>query len=143
MNGTLEHPLQMTVSGLPAGATATFTPPALVIGSSPVPVTLTIELPIKSAQTQGTARIPAFAVACVALVGALRRRSGAVWLCLLLLAAMHLSGCGGGFKSLSGSNSGTTTVTAATYTAVVTATTTGVTGDPLVHSQSFTLVVTQ
>ncbi len=141
MSGTLNHVVQFAVAGLPVGATATFLPASLTLGGDSVPLTLTVQLPA----TVGHVHLPfsrrQFPL-CAVLVGALllyRRRSAAALLCAGLCVPLLLSGCGSGFKAgvtqddLSGTHN---------YTAVVTATTTGVLGSPLAHSSSIGLVVT-
>lgn len=143
INGTLNQAVQIAVTGLPAGATATFAPSTFVLGGTSTTVSLTIQLPatLSSTKQPGLPQ-PLYAVLllpCLLPLWSSRRHS----LCLLMLVsgiALGLAGCGSGFKpgvtaaDLSGTR---------TYTAVVTATTTGVLGTPLAHSASVGLVVSR
>jgi hypothetical protein len=67
----------------------------------------------------------------------LRRRG--LMLMALLTSLLCAGGCGGGFRTMATTAPGATT---RTYSAVVTANTTGVLGDPLTHTTALSLVVT-
>ncbi len=141
VNGTLNHVIQLAVTGLPAGATATFLPATLTLGGDSVPLTLTVKLPTTTGRI-GPSLSGRNLPLCAVLVGTLllyRRRSAAALLCLGLCVPLLLSGCGSGFKAGVTQNDLTGTHS---YTTVVTATTTGVLGSSLAHSASVGLVVT-
>jgi sugar lactone lactonase YvrE len=132
----------LSASGLPAGATATFSPATLAAGSGTTTVTLTIQIPQTVAAVQPTdglgRRLAPFALALLLLpfAGRLRRAgrrlSRAVSLLLLLgaglAAAAGLSGCG--------SSSGFFGQQQTTYTVTVTGT-----SGALSHSTTVTLTV--
>ena len=145
-NGTLNHTVQMTVSGLPAGATAVFTPATFTLAGDPVSVNLAITMPVTLAGRGSTGAPPAIALGLFTMLLASSHRltrmarTGAL-LGLLLSAVLCCGGCGGGFRATS-TAPGSTSKTF-NYTAVVTATTTGVLGDALTHTATVGLVVTQ
>ena len=120
-NGTFPGTVTLTASGLPTGATATFSPASVSPGSSSATSQLTIQTAATTARLERhgvswpltAAVLPLFGL-CFA--GARRRR----WLLLRLLALTSLgaittlSGCGGGFglgASLPSPQSYTITVT--------------------------------
>lgn len=142
MNGTLNRAVSLGFDGLPAGATVTVTPMPLTLGSDAVTVTLGIKTAASSALVHAVSLVSAGLVLGWG-VGVRRRcrvrmRFVPILCGLLLGALMGVAGCSGGF--LSGSSTTGQTVSH-TYPVTVTATTTGVTGDPLVHTATFTLVV--
>jgi hypothetical protein len=115
--GGTVFPSQVTfsISGLPAGATATFTPSSIAAGSGPTIVTLTINLPQQTGmlapgrkpgmQPFGRGFAPiALGILLLPFAGKMRRsgkRLGRLCCLLLLLLASAgaitgLSGCGGG-----------------------------------------------
>lgn len=138
MNGTLNHTVVLAVDGLPAGATITTTPSPLQLGSDAITVTLTLKTPASTALRR-TAYLSA---AALLLCFGLRQRSGIslgrMCVMFLLFALLGTAGCSGGY--LSGTSTSAQSV-GKTYPITVTATTTGVTGSPLVHTATFTLVV--
>jgi Big-like domain-containing protein len=97
-----------SVSGLPPGATASFSPASLSVNAGAQTVTLTVRTTATTAWTIAPSigsrlATTSLALLLVPLFGASRmRRRGrkpGPWLCLLLLAGMAttlLSGCGGG-----------------------------------------------
>jgi hypothetical protein len=139
---TFPTAVTLSASGLPLGATATFSPATLAAGSGTTTVTLTIQIPQTGAALQPThdlgRRLAPFALALLLLpfAGRLRRagrRLGRAASLLLLLgaglaAAAGLSGCG--------SSSGFFGQQQTTYTVTVTGTS-GV----LSHSTTVTLTV--
>jgi hypothetical protein len=139
---TFPTAVTLSASGLPAGATATFSPATLAAGSGTTTVTLTIQIPQTAAALQPThdlgRGLAPFALALLLLpfVGRLRhagrRLSRAVSLLLLLsaglAAAAGLSGCG--------SSSGFFGQQQTTYTVTVTGT-----SGALSHSTTVTLTV--
>lgn len=138
--------ITLGVSGLPAGATATFSPASIPANSPATNVTLTITLPAKLAAAPAHAPIGRVAVPVslglllLPFAGRLRR-TGKSWsklACILLLTlagatmAAGVSGCGGG----SGSGSTSTPKGPQTYTLLVSAT-----SGTNVHTTSLTLTV--
>ena len=105
--------VDFTVTGLPAGATATFTPPSIAAGSGPTTITLTVNMPQQTGmlapdrkpgiEPLGRRLAPiALGMLLLPFAGKMRRsgkRLGRIFLLLLLLASagavMGLSGCGG------------------------------------------------
>ena len=117
-NGAIASPVALAVTGLPAGATATFAPASVTPGSSSATSQLTIQTAAPSTQVAGIASIWPLAISVPPLLGLFlaigkRRRR---WLALALVlvaslgAAAALSGCGGGF-SLPGADAKTYTIT--------------------------------
>ena len=139
---TFPAAVTLSVSGLPAGAIATFSPATLLAGSGTTTVTLTIQIPQTGAALQPThdpgRRLAPFALALLLLpfAGQLRRAGRrlkrAVSLLLLLgaglVVAAGLSGCG--------SASGFFGQQQTTYTVTVTGT-----SGTLSHSTTVTLTV--
>ncbi len=106
-DGSLLDPVTFTVSGLPAGATYTFSPASLPAGSGTTTVTLNIQVPTTLAEHKsrpfsvspvayGLLLLPLFALSRNA-----RRRRRFVHLVFLIVfslgLAVSVSGCGGGF----------------------------------------------
>jgi hypothetical protein len=133
---TFPDPVLLTITGLPSGATATFTPGAIPSGSGPLTVTLSIQLPAVTATERPPAEWPtpgaplapvALGLLLTPLAGVRRARRwlrrlprtpfalGAAF--LLLAATAGLSGCGS-----KGSGSGASLPSPTSYTLVVTAT---------------------
>ncbi|MGI4980506.1 MAG: Ig-like domain repeat protein [Janthinobacterium lividum] len=141
INGTLNRPVQFVVTGLPTGATATFAPATLTLGGDTAAVTLTVQLPSTLSRTDVPS--PAFKLlACTFLfAGLLHRRRAVTGILGLALCGICTVGCGSGFRA--GNTAANLPGTTHNYTAVVTATTTGVLGTPLAHSTSIGLVLTQ
>lgn len=142
INGTLNRPVQFAVSGLPAGATATFAPATLTLGGSTTTVTLTVQLPATLSRTE----VPSpglTLLACTLIFSGLlhRRRRAFTGLLGLALFSVCTIGCGSGFRA--GSTAANLPGATHNYTAVVTATTAGVLGTPLAHTTSIGLVLTQ
>ena len=128
VNGGMSSPIQLTATGLPSGATASFSPAYLPPGSSPSSFTVTIQT-IKLAQLQAT---PPWIFAAFLPVFILRRRrrSAACTLALLLLA-----GCGNRVNAGSGSSN------ARSYNVTVLATSTSTTGATVQHTAALTLTL--
>lgn len=141
VNGSLNHVVQFAATGLPAGATAVFSPATLTLGGDSVNVSMTIQLPANVAQGQHGGKTYAPAV-CALLVGFLVLRRKRVIPLLAVMLCVFVAGCGSGFRA--GATQDTLTgATAQTSIAVVTATTTGVLGAALSHSSSVALVVSK
>jgi hypothetical protein len=137
--GAFTNAISLTASGLPAGATAIFSPASVPAGSGSTTVMLAIQAPqtLAAAQRTGGAIIGRVAPLCLALIlfplaARLRRdgkRIGRLLSALLAMAALTvLSGCG--------AFSGALVHTSRTYTVTVTAT-----SGALSHSTTFTLTV--
>ena len=138
--GTYLGPVTFTVSGLPTGATAAFSPSTVAANAGRQTVTLTVQMAATTAMRQAVPRPSAtrglqpFALAFLLLLGLGRmRRHGRnlrrmIYVVLLLIggAATLLTGCGGHTTS---------TQTPETYTITVTATSSN-----LQHSTTFTLI---
>ena len=141
VNGTLNRAVQIAVTGLPSGATATFNPSTFVLGGNSTAVILTVQMPATLASS-GRPGFPALAFVSFLLpLMCVRGRSRTPLLCGLCIsaAAIGLNGCGSGFKP--GVTQADLTSNAKSYTAVITASTTGVLGSPLAHSTSVGLVI--
>ncbi len=143
INGTLNQPVQIAVSGLPSGAKAAFNPSTFVLGGTGTTVSLLIQLPTTLADA-GRHRLPTLPYAALLLPLLCLRRQRRLHLLFavcLTAAALSLDGCGSGFKP--GVTQADLTSTTKSYTAVVTATTTGVLGSPLAHSTPVGLVISK
>lgn len=141
INGTLNRPVQFVVSGLPAGATATFAPATLTLGGDTAAVTLTLQMPptlSRNHAVPGRYKVLAF---LLGILGILPRRRASAALLAMSMFSICLSGCGSGFRA--GTTAANLPGTTHNYTAVVTATTIGVLGTPLAHSTPIGLVITQ
>jgi CSLREA domain-containing protein len=142
MYGSYAGTVNFAVSGLPPGATVTFSPSSIAVNGGPQTITVTIQTAPASAAVQappprssGRQAAP-FALALLLLfgVGGLRKRGRHLLrhlICVALLlaggaAATLVSGCGGGFFARSPEN----------YTITITATC-----GTLQHSTSVTLEV--
>jgi RHS repeat-associated protein len=125
--GIYAAPIGLAVTGLPAGATATFQPASITPGSTGATSTLTVKTSAQKATSQSTgAPIAAFGMFGALLLIGKRRRwglAGCVLTLLLLVIASALSGCG--------SNPPSTT-----YTLTVTGT-----GGSIVQTTTATLIV--
>ena len=142
MYGSYAGTVNFAVSGLPPGATVTFSPSSIAVNGGPQTITVTIQTAPASAAAQAppprsSGRYAApFALALLLLfgVGGLRKRGRHLLrhlICVALLlaggaAATLMSGCGGGFFTQSPEN----------YTVTITATC-----GTLQHSTSVTLNV--
>jgi large repetitive protein len=139
---TFPASVALAVSGLPAGATATFSPATLPAGSAATTVTLTVELPAATAaldRERGTGKLAPFALALLLLpfggcMPKSAKRLGRVVSLLLLLGAgisamAGLTGCGA-------SDNRNIVQTQQTYDVTVTGT-----SGTLSHSATFKLTV--
>jgi hypothetical protein len=143
--------ITLSVTGLPTGATAVFSPASIPANSPATNVTLTVTLPGSAAVVPAkmpfgkTAWPVALGLLLLPFAGRLRR-TGRRWNklgCVLLVTlagammAAGASGCGGGGSgSSSSSSSGSTTPVAQNYTLTVTAT-----AGSDVHTTTLTLTV--
>ena len=105
-NGTYPGSVTLAASGLPAGATATFSEPVLTPGSGSVTSQLSIQTAAKTSAA-GLSGIWPMTLSTVPLMGILiavgRRRKRLFALLVILLASLGavtaMTGCGGGFGS--------------------------------------------
>jgi sugar lactone lactonase YvrE len=135
--GSYAGPVSFTVTGLPTGATATFSPASFEANAGPQAATLTIDAPAATAMNQNhSARNTAlFALLLLPLWGVRKRKGLARLLCLLVLAlggaaaTSMLTGCGTEHNGYFGQ-------TQQSYNVTITAT-----SGTLVHSTNVTLTV--
>jgi sugar lactone lactonase YvrE len=123
--GAFSGSIVFAVGGLPHGATATFSPSALVPGASTVHVTMSVQTLSAQLQRGAPAVFAAFLLCGFVLRG--RRRCAAF--CTLVCIA--LAGCGARTASQS--------KTATAYPLTVTATSTNLAGSVVTHTRSVTL----
>jgi hypothetical protein len=139
---TFVMPVTFTVTGLPAGATAIFSPATITAGSGPTNMTLTVTLPSQSALQpmyrlfgEGPSSLT-LGLILLPFVGRFRRASRRLkeMVCLLVVGlagtvlVAGLAGCGGG--------GGAVSVQPVTYTLTITAT-----SGSLSHSTTVNLTV--
>jgi hypothetical protein len=129
-----------SASGLPAGATVSFSPPAVVPGAGNAPVTMTVVAPATTAHRAIRQPELAFAAAvAICLLGLRRRRtlaplvtlSGAL---LVACALFGITGCGARTAPES-------VLPVTNYSIVVHATGTNLAGNVVVHTVNVTLAV--
>lgn len=129
--------VMLSASGLPAGSSATFSPPTVVPGSSIANVTMTISTAAQTAQMHPY-RDAAGVLACCLLVPAFVRRRRALhaaFICLSCSALiLGLAGCGARTVSESA-------LPSTSYTINVKATSTNLAGNLVVHSVAVTLAL--
>jgi hypothetical protein len=142
--GVLTNAIALSASGLPAGATAVFSPVSVPAGSGITTVTLTIQVPRASADSEwaggngvaGRLTSLSLALLLLPLAGRLRRGSKRIrrWISVLLLAAAGMAAMAG--LSGCGAVGGSLGQTAQTYTVTVTGT-----SGALSHSTTIALTV--
>ena len=132
-SGEYPGPVTFAVTGLPAGATATFTPTSVAYGGGAQTVTMAVAVPAATASLRhglGSHKAPLMlALLLPPIFGSLRKRK--LWTALLagtLLAMMVLAGCGDSKKITP-------------YAITVTATATPNTNGVVQHSTNVTLDV--
>ena len=137
-SGAFTGVVDFSASGLPAGATVSFSPPQVVPGSASVQVTMSVQTSA-TLLTQGWKRVAGTVLAGlmfpVWILGR-RRRIGQRWfaMCGLMLGMLSMAGCGA--RSISTALEG-----GKTYTLAVTGTSTNLAGMVVSHSTQVTLVV--
>ena len=105
--GPFNFPITLSATGLPSGATVTFSPPPLTVGSAPAGFTMTVQTAAASAALHRTENFGggtlAFALLLLPFSGTVRRRArqlGPLSVCLALIGTgvvtATLTGCGGG-----------------------------------------------
>ena len=137
-SGAFTGVVDFSASGLPAGATVSFSPPQVVPGAASVNVTMSVQTSA-TLSTEGWTRVAGSVLAGLILpmwILARRRRMGmrGLALCGLMLGMLSMMGCGA--RSIS-----TTLVGGKTYTLTVTGTSTNLAGIVVSHSTQVTLVV--
>jgi len=137
-SGAFTGVVDFSASGLPAGATVSFSPPQVVPGSASVTVTMSVQTS-STLLTQGWKRVAGTVLAGLMLplwILGRRRRMGPRWLaiCGLMMGMLSILGCGS--RSIS-----TALVGGKTYTLTVTGTSTNLAGIVVSHSTQVTLVV--
>lgn len=138
-SGAFTGVVDLSASGLPAGATVSFSPPQVVPGAMSANVTMSVQTAATLLTSRGERRIRGMVLACLLcpclLVGRRKRRLGfSMAMCCALLWMLGLSGCGA--RSIS-----TSLVGGQTYTLTVTGTSTNLAGAVVSHSLQVTLVV--
>ncbi|WP_047488002.1 Ig-like domain repeat protein [Terriglobus sp. TAA 43] len=136
LNGTLNHPTTLTISGLPSGATATFTPSTFTLAGDPVAVSLLIKIPATLALHPSNLTGILTALLLLGIFPLKRKRLPAF---LLICCTFTLQGCGG-FRTTASTSTASNTHR---YNCTITATTTGVVGDTLIHTVPVELDLTQ
>jgi hypothetical protein len=147
-SGPFPYPITLSATGLPPGATVTFTPPVITLGASPTSFTMTIQTAATSAvlprsryfgfgYSDGTI---ALGLLLLPFSRRFRRKAHgmrpltlSVALILSFAAVSGLAGCGSG--------SGFFGQVQQSYTISVTGTATGAAGATLQHSTTVTLTV--
>ncbi len=131
-SGPFTGAVSFSITGLPAKATASFSPPQLIPGASPATTTLSITTPITHAELLPPRSILVGASLLMLLfVRGRRRWSIAV---LALLPCMSVLGCGNRVATASAQ-------AAQSYTLTVTATSTNIVGSLLTHTTNLVLTV--
>jgi len=131
LNLPYNSPVTLSASGLPAGASYTFSPNPVIPGADGVQSTMTVNVPKQNATLDRSSRTPlVFATLLVpfALLRRARGRPGALlWLLLALISFGAIAGCGTG---------GYFNQTQQSYVITITAT-----SGNLVHNTTVTLIV--
>lgn len=101
-NGTFNNAVALSVTGLPAGTTATFSPASVTPGATSVTSVLTVNVPSSAAKEQpaspyGRTLAPIMALLLLLPLRKVRKTAGKLWLVLILAgslgAAISLSAC--------------------------------------------------
>jgi hypothetical protein len=128
--GTTLPAITLTASGLPAGFTATFSPPTIAAGSGATNVTLSIQVPAQTAMLERNRRlhaglsVVAFCILLLPFGGRIRRSgkrmlplSGVVLLLVAAASLVGLAGCTAPAGQFSSQSSQTYTITVTTTSA--------------------------
>jgi hypothetical protein len=138
-SGAFTGVVDLSASGLPAGATVSFSPPQVVPGATSANVTMSVQTSATGLTSISDRRIRGVVLACLLcpllLIGRRKRR---VWrsvaTCGALLWMLGVAGCGA--RTIS-----TAALGGQTYTLTVTGTSTNLAGAVVSHSMQVTLVV--
>lgn len=141
LNGPFTFPLALSATGLPPGATVTFTPATITLGASPTSFTMMVQTAPATARLERlygvTTGTMAFVLLFVPFAHGRRRKMSPLLLVLVgfvgLLTMGAISGCG--------TNSGFFGQPQHSYTIKVIGTATGANGTTLQHETSVTLIV--
>jgi YVTN family beta-propeller protein len=136
LSGSYPGPVSFSVTGLPTGATASFTPGSVAVSGGAKPVVMTVQTASATAQNKNNSPFGRGIVLAFLLLPFVAKRSvrekmkGRMLLLVLLMAGLTatLTGCG--------STNGFMLQSPQTYTLTVTAT-----SETLAHSQTITLIV--
>ncbi len=96
---SFDHPVGLSIAGLPANATYSFTPAIVTPGSQGMSSTLTINVPQNHAQLSLPRKAPLLAALLILPLAALRRKRRLTLLLLavfMTIAAIGIAGCGAG-----------------------------------------------
>jgi sugar lactone lactonase YvrE len=136
-SGAFTGVVDFSASGLPAGATVTFSPPQVVPGAGSVNVTMSVQTSA-TLLALGWRRVSGAVLAGLMfpiwILGRRRRRQQWLAICGLMMAMLSMAGCGA--RSIS-----TALVGGKTYTLTVKGTSTNLAGIVVSHSTQVTLVV--
>jgi hypothetical protein len=130
--GPFSGSVSMSASGLPVGATASFSPVAVVPGNGSAPVTMSVQT--TAVAMRGVKTDLRFAMVLVFGVALMRRRGRVVLLAVAVVGLVATVGCGDRTFSAAAR-------AAQTFPIVVTATSTNLAGAVVVHTAAVTLVV--
>ena len=136
VNGALSSPIQLTASGLPTGATASFNPAYLPPSSGPAAFILTIQTAkVAMSEPPFPGRPLVWAALLPLLFVAARRRRFAA-LTALAIASLGMAGCGDRVN-----NAASASATSRTYNITVIGTATSTGGTTLQHTAAVTLTL--
>lgn len=144
LNGTFSFPVTLSVSGLPAGATATFSPSTLSLGSGSASFTLTIQTVATTAMSHPV-RSTGGGAAVLALLllpfSSRLRRAARRWKPGVLIVVFGLSLAAVGGLTGCGTGTGYFGQNSQTYSVTITGTASGPNGTTLQHSSTVVLTV--
>ena len=132
VNGGLSSPIQLTVAGMPTGATASFSPAYLPPGSGAQTFTLTIQTP----KVAGLRWRDGLVYACLLPVALLVRRRRVLLAVVVTVIASAGLGCGDRVNTASAR-----ATAAQTYNLTVTGTGTSASGATVLHTVAVTITV--
>ncbi len=140
--GPFTGAITFSATGLPKGASLSFSPPAIVPGNASATVTVSVQTSAPNAASlikprNGPGRGVAFALVGCVLVSLRRRRPRATWACALG-CLIFLAGCGA--RTVGEATGG---VLSQSYNLSVTGTATNLAGVVVTHSTPLSLTVTQ